>query len=97
MLATEVPGTFRVNGSNKRMRDLQAAFEAPPRVSPGSVVTWSNNGLSCPLRFRSFSSLLLTFVSLLAYCSDVAASCITDYFPTVRQISRLEKRNVYHS
>lgn len=31
-LATEVPGTFRVNGSNKRMRDLQALFETPPRV-----------------------------------------------------------------
>jgi hypothetical protein len=32
--ATEVPGTFSVSGSNKRMRDLQAAFESPPRVSP---------------------------------------------------------------
>lgn len=32
-VATEIPGTFRVNGSNKRMRDLQAAFETPPRVS----------------------------------------------------------------
>lgn len=31
-LATEVEGTFRVNGSNKRMRDLQAAFETAPRV-----------------------------------------------------------------
>jgi hypothetical protein len=31
--ATEVEGTFRVNGSTKRMRDLQAAFETPPRVS----------------------------------------------------------------
>ena len=30
--ATEVEGTFRVNGSNKRMRDLQAMFEARPRV-----------------------------------------------------------------
>ena len=30
--ATEVEGTFRVNGSNKRMRELQAAFETPPRV-----------------------------------------------------------------
>lgn len=30
--ATEVPGTFRVNGSNKRMRELQAEFETPPRV-----------------------------------------------------------------
>ena len=30
--ATEVPGTFRVNGSNKRMRELQQAFETPPRV-----------------------------------------------------------------
>jgi hypothetical protein len=30
--ATEVPGTFRVNGSNKRMRELQALFETPPRV-----------------------------------------------------------------
>jgi hypothetical protein len=32
LTATEVQGTFRVNGSNKRMRDLQAVFEAPPRV-----------------------------------------------------------------
>lgn len=32
LAATEVAGTFRVNGSAKRMRDLQAAFEAPPRV-----------------------------------------------------------------
>lgn len=32
-LATEVEGTFRVNGSTKRMRELQAAFETPPRVS----------------------------------------------------------------
>ena len=31
-LATEVEGTFRVNGSNKRMRDLQALFENPPKV-----------------------------------------------------------------
>lgn len=29
--ATEVPGTFRVNGSAKRMRDLQALFEEPPK------------------------------------------------------------------
>jgi hypothetical protein len=32
-VATEIPGTFRVNGSNRRMRDLQVAFESPPRVS----------------------------------------------------------------
>ena len=31
--ATEVEGTFRVNGSNKRMRELQAIFETPPKVS----------------------------------------------------------------
>jgi hypothetical protein len=31
-VATEIEGTFRVNGSNKRMRDLQAVFETPPRV-----------------------------------------------------------------
>lgn len=30
--ATEVPGTFRVPGSNRRTRDLQAVFEKPPRV-----------------------------------------------------------------
>lgn len=30
--ATEIEGTFRVNGSAKRMRELQAAFETPPRV-----------------------------------------------------------------
>ena len=32
-VATEVEGTFRVNGSNKRMRELQAIFETPPKVS----------------------------------------------------------------
>ena len=32
--------TFRVNGSNKRMRELQAAFEAPPRVRPVSSGTF---------------------------------------------------------
>jgi hypothetical protein len=31
-VATEIEGTFRVNGSNKRMRELQAVFETPPRV-----------------------------------------------------------------
>ncbi|KAJ7707422.1 Rho GTPase activation protein [Mycena rosella] len=36
--ATEVPGTFRVSGSNKRMRDLQALFEAPPRY--GKSLDW---------------------------------------------------------
>ncbi|KAG6853989.1 hypothetical protein C0991_011853 [Blastosporella zonata] len=30
--ATEVSGTFRVNGSNKRTRDLQAIFERSPEV-----------------------------------------------------------------
>ncbi|KAF9243454.1 Rho GTPase activation protein [Melanogaster broomeanus] len=38
--ATEVEGTFRVNGSTKRMRDLQAAFEAPPRY--GKSLDWKN-------------------------------------------------------
>jgi hypothetical protein len=32
-IATEIEGTFRVNGSTKRMRDLQAVFETPPRAS----------------------------------------------------------------
>ncbi|KAF7316721.1 Rho GTPase activator [Mycena chlorophos] len=36
--ATEVPGTFRVNGSNKRMRELQAIFETPPRY--GKSLDW---------------------------------------------------------
>ncbi|KAF5341803.1 hypothetical protein D9611_001481 [Ephemerocybe angulata] len=36
--ATEVPGTFRVNGSNRRMRELQAAFETPPRY--GKNLDW---------------------------------------------------------
>ncbi|TFK33231.1 Rho GTPase activation protein [Crucibulum laeve] len=36
--ATEVEGTFRVNGSNKRMRELQAAFETPPRY--GKSLDW---------------------------------------------------------
>ncbi|KDQ57075.1 hypothetical protein JAAARDRAFT_131629 [Jaapia argillacea MUCL 33604] len=34
----EVEGTFRVNGSNKRMRDLQALFETPPRY--GKHLDW---------------------------------------------------------
>ncbi|KAF8903644.1 Rho GTPase activation protein [Mucidula mucida] len=36
--ATEVAGTFRVNGSNKRMRELQAVFETPPRY--GKSLDW---------------------------------------------------------
>ncbi|KAH6909176.1 rho GTPase activator [Coprinopsis sp. MPI-PUGE-AT-0042] len=36
--ATEVPGTFRVNGSTKRMRLLQEAFETPPRY--GKNLDW---------------------------------------------------------
>ncbi|EPQ54208.1 Rho GTPase activation protein [Gloeophyllum trabeum ATCC 11539] len=36
--ATEVEGTFRVNGSNKRMRELQAIFETPPRY--GKNLDW---------------------------------------------------------
>ncbi|KAF9525630.1 Rho GTPase activation protein, partial [Crepidotus variabilis] len=36
--ATEVQGTFRINGSTRRMRDLQAAFESPPRY--GKSLDW---------------------------------------------------------
>ncbi|KIY62458.1 Rho GTPase activation protein [Cylindrobasidium torrendii FP15055 ss-10] len=36
--ATEVAGVFRVNGSAKRMRDLQALFETPPRY--GKSLDW---------------------------------------------------------
>ncbi|KZT52324.1 Rho GTPase activation protein [Calocera cornea HHB12733] len=36
--ATEVPGTFRVSGSAKRMRDLQATFEKPPKY--GKSLDW---------------------------------------------------------
>ncbi|KAF8340603.1 Rho GTPase activation protein [Cantharellus anzutake] len=36
--ATEVEGVFRVNGSAKRMRELQAAFETPPRY--GKDLDW---------------------------------------------------------
>lgn len=37
--ATEVEGTFRVNGSAKRMRQLQTEFETPPKVS-GRAASW---------------------------------------------------------
>lgn len=30
--ATEVEGTFRVSGSSKRMKDIQALFDSPPKV-----------------------------------------------------------------
>jgi hypothetical protein len=33
--ATEVPGTFRVSGSAKRMKELQAVFDNPPKVGRG--------------------------------------------------------------
>ncbi|KAI0733620.1 Rho GTPase activation protein [Fomitopsis betulina] len=36
--ATEVEGTFRVNGSTKRMRELQAAFQSPPDY--GKKLDW---------------------------------------------------------
>ncbi|KAF8632236.1 hypothetical protein AX15_001988 [Amanita polypyramis BW_CC] len=36
--ATEVEGTFRINGSNKRMKDLQAAFETALRY--GKDLDW---------------------------------------------------------
>ncbi|CAL1717016.1 unnamed protein product [Somion occarium] len=36
--ATEVQGTFRISGSAKRMRDLQAEFEKPPRY--GKNLDW---------------------------------------------------------
>ncbi|KAH8117941.1 Rho GTPase activation protein [Phellopilus nigrolimitatus] len=36
--ATEVEGTFRVSGSTKRMRDLQALFETPPKY--GRNLDW---------------------------------------------------------
>lgn len=36
--ATEIEGTFRINGSNRRMRDLQAKFETPPRY--GKDLNW---------------------------------------------------------
>ncbi|KAH7926374.1 RhoGAP-domain-containing protein [Leucogyrophana mollusca] len=42
--ATEVEGTFRVNGSTKRMRDLQAAFEAPPRY--GKSLDWKKENFT---------------------------------------------------
>ncbi|KDQ19367.1 hypothetical protein BOTBODRAFT_27950 [Botryobasidium botryosum FD-172 SS1] len=39
--ATEVEGTFRVSGSNKRMRELQAVFETPPRY--GRNLDWKTS------------------------------------------------------
>ncbi|KAJ7498869.1 hypothetical protein FB451DRAFT_1203270 [Mycena latifolia] len=36
--ATEVPGTFRVNGSEERMRELQVQLETPPRY--GKHLDW---------------------------------------------------------
>ncbi|ELU37030.1 rho GTPase-activating protein [Rhizoctonia solani AG-1 IA] len=38
--ATEVEGVFRINGSNKRMRDLQSIFESPPRY--GKDLNWKH-------------------------------------------------------
>ncbi|QRW04146.1 Rho-GTPase-activating protein [Ceratobasidium sp. AG-Ba] len=38
--ATEVEGVFRINGSNRRMRELQTLFESPPRY--GKDLNWKN-------------------------------------------------------
>ncbi|KAF8959139.1 Rho GTPase activation protein, partial [Flammula alnicola] len=38
--ASEVPGTFRISGSHERMRELQAAFESPPRY--GKSIDWEH-------------------------------------------------------
>lgn len=38
---TEVEGTFRVNGSAKRMRELQTQFETPPKY--GKNIDWKNS------------------------------------------------------
>ncbi|KZT40042.1 Rho GTPase activation protein [Sistotremastrum suecicum HHB10207 ss-3] len=42
--ATEVEGTFRVSGSNKRMRELQAIFETPPRY--GKSIDWKHENFT---------------------------------------------------
>ncbi|KAL7415513.1 Rho GTPase activation protein [Mrakia frigida] len=37
--ATEVEGTFRVSGSSKRMKEIQAIFDRPPKY--GKYINWS--------------------------------------------------------
>ncbi|KAL0953190.1 hypothetical protein HGRIS_004444 [Hohenbuehelia grisea] len=53
--ATEVEGTFRVNGSAKRMRELQAKFENPPRY--GKSLDWKKETYTthdCASVFRRY-------------------------------------------
>lgn len=57
--ATEIEGTFRVNGSNKRMRELQTVFETPPRVRvrfPSLTPTYPYPPLTT-LRFPPYSTI----------------------------------------
>lgn len=42
--ATEIKGTFRINGSNRRMRDLQERFESPPRY--GKDLNWKEEAFT---------------------------------------------------
>ena len=55
-VGTEVEGTFRVSGSSKRMSELQAIFEAPPKVCllalKASHLPASSSVLAPPLHQR---------------------------------------------
>jgi hypothetical protein len=44
--ATEVEGTFRVSGSSKRMKDIQAIFDSPPKVKK-SVTSSGSDSCGC--------------------------------------------------
>ena len=60
--ATEVQGTFRVNGSTKRMRELQAAFESPPRVRFLSIPSFTISNISSSTERTSIGDRNITLL-----------------------------------
>lgn len=58
-IGTEVEGIFRINGSAKRMRELQTIFETPPRY--GKNIQWQEHAFT-PHDVASIFRRFLTFM-----------------------------------
>jgi RhoGAP domain len=56
---TEVEGIFRINGSTKRMRELQTIFETPPRY--GKNIQWQEHAFT-PHDVASIFRRFLTYM-----------------------------------
>lgn len=80
--ATEIEGTFRINGSARRMRDLQAAFESPPKVRLNYSRRPNIRRLTSLFHAHSTERTLtgrIRFILLMTspvYCEDTSPKCL---------------------